>query len=295
MELRVLRYFLAVVDAGSVTKAAAEVHVAQPSLSRQLRGLETSLGMTLFDRTGKRMRLTAAGLRFLPIARDLVTRADTARAAAAAIAGGQVTRLTVAAPATTITDVIAPFLAGCGPDDPIVMVEEESPTRAYRALARGADVAISSGPPRRRFAWRPVARLPLWAYVHPGHRWAARSEVAIGELSLEPLVVLTVDHGSRRLLDEAALAAGVSFDVVFECATPQVAQAMAASSHGIAVVSDDPRFGLKPLIINGTAGPLQIHLHAAWDRTHYAAPAIEWLVRGLTAFCVERYGPQARG
>ncbi|MGH3239073.1 MAG: LysR family transcriptional regulator, partial [Spirillospora sp.] len=123
MELRVLRYFLAVVDAGSVTKAAEEVHVAQPSLSRQLRGLETSLGMTLFDRTGRRMRLTAAGLRFLPIARDLVTRADTARAAAAAIAGGQATRLTVAAPATTITDVIAPFLAECGPGDPIVMVE----------------------------------------------------------------------------------------------------------------------------------------------------------------------------
>src|SRR5512139_310007 len=165
MELRVLRYFLAVVDTGSVTRAAEEVHVAQPSLSRQLRGLESSLGMALFDRTGKQMRLTAAGHRFLPIARDLVTRADTARAAAAAIANGQATRLTVAAPATTITDVIAPYLATRGPDDPIVTVEEESPTRAYRALARGADVAICSGPPLRRFAWRPVARLPLWAYV----------------------------------------------------------------------------------------------------------------------------------
>ncbi|WP_143673908.1 LysR family transcriptional regulator, partial [Streptomyces sp. or20] len=72
MELRVLRYFLTIVETGSVTKAAEVVRVAQPSLSRQLRGLEGDLGMKLFDRGGKQMVLTAAGRRFLPLARDLV-------------------------------------------------------------------------------------------------------------------------------------------------------------------------------------------------------------------------------
>ncbi|MER7176371.1 LysR family transcriptional regulator, partial [Streptomyces mesophilus] len=81
MELRVLRYFLTIVETGSVTKAAEVVRVAQPSLSRQLRGLEGSLGMALFDRGGKQMVLTAAGRRFLPLARDLVARADAAEAA----------------------------------------------------------------------------------------------------------------------------------------------------------------------------------------------------------------------
>ena len=57
MELRLLRYFLAVVDDGSVSRAASTVAVAQPSLSRQLRGLEAELGVTLFDRSQRALRL----------------------------------------------------------------------------------------------------------------------------------------------------------------------------------------------------------------------------------------------
>ena len=76
-----IRYFLAVVDEGSITRAATAVRIAQPSLSRQLRGLEEDLGLRLFDRAGGRIRLSPAGRRFLPYARDLVARADTAVAA----------------------------------------------------------------------------------------------------------------------------------------------------------------------------------------------------------------------
>ncbi|HEY9264991.1 MAG TPA: LysR family transcriptional regulator, partial [Mycobacterium sp.] len=262
MELRVLRYFLTIVDTGSVTKAAEEVRVAQPSLSRQLRGLEASLGMTLFDRGGKQLILSAAGWRFLPLARDLVARADAAEAAVGALATGRAMRITVAAPPTTITDVIAPFLATWGPEDPLVTVQAESPARAYQALGRGADVAISSAPPRRRFAGMPVARLPLWAYVRADHPWADRGGVTIGELAAAPLIVLTPAHGTRRVLDHAVQDADASYDIVLECDTPHVAQAMAASGHGIAVVSDDPRFDLHPLLIlDGAGEPLQIHLH----------------------------------
>jgi DNA-binding transcriptional LysR family regulator len=296
VELRVLRYFLAVVESGSVTRAAAEVHIAQPSLSRQLRGLEASLGVTLFDRTGNRMELTAAGRRFLPLARDLVTRADTALAAASSLASGRAMRLTVAAPATTITDVIAPFLATWGPEDPLVTVQAENPVRAYQALTRGADVAISSAPPRHRYAGLAVARLPVWAYVPPSHPWAGRDRITIQELTGEPLIVLTLAHGTRRILDQAVQDAGSSLDIVLECDTPQVAQAMTASGHGIAVVSDDPRFGLHPLLIIDRHGePLQIRLHAAWDAGHYALRTIESFATGLARFCVEQYGPQAAG
>ncbi|MGH3863111.1 LysR family transcriptional regulator, partial [Actinokineospora sp.] len=88
MELRTLRYLVAVADSGSVSAAAAVVHVAQPSLSRQLRGLEAELGVRLFTRDGGRLTLNAAGAQFLPVARDLLARADAAASVAASLAAG---------------------------------------------------------------------------------------------------------------------------------------------------------------------------------------------------------------
>ena len=66
MDLRLLHYFLAVCETGTLHGAAAVVHVAQPSLSRQIRRLEQELGFALFDRTTRGLSLTAAGRAFLP-------------------------------------------------------------------------------------------------------------------------------------------------------------------------------------------------------------------------------------
>src|ERR1039458_1609888 len=119
MELRQVRYFLAVVDAGSVTAASALVHVTQPSLSRQLRLFEKGLGITLFTRTGGRLVLSAAGRQFVPVARDLAARAEAAAEAAATLAAGRLQHIRIAAPGTTFTDVLAPFLATLRRDDPL--------------------------------------------------------------------------------------------------------------------------------------------------------------------------------
>ena len=76
MELRTLRYFVEIAEAGTVSAAADIVHVTQPGLSRQLRQLERELGMQLFDRVGGRLLLSPAGRDLLPRARDVLTRAD---------------------------------------------------------------------------------------------------------------------------------------------------------------------------------------------------------------------------
>jgi DNA-binding transcriptional LysR family regulator len=87
MELRHLRYFVAVADELSFTKAAAKLHVAQPALSRQVRQLEEELGTQLFDRNRRAVTLTTAGSAFLAEARSLLERAaqamETARNGAA--------------------------------------------------------------------------------------------------------------------------------------------------------------------------------------------------------------------
>jgi DNA-binding transcriptional LysR family regulator len=102
LDLRVVRYFVAVAEHGNFGRAASEVHITQPSSSRQIRGLETQLGATLFERTPQGSRLTAAGTAFLAHARILLAEAATAaahtRAAAAprSVTIGYTTNLVIA-------------------------------------------------------------------------------------------------------------------------------------------------------------------------------------------------------
>ncbi len=295
MELRLVRYFVAVVDAGSVTGASRAIRVAQPSLSRQLRKLEADLGVDLFEREGGRLRLGPAGRAFLPMARDLVARADRAADLMRAVAGGTPPRLTLVAPATTVADIVAPFLATQGPDAPTVTVGERLPSEVFAALTRGeADLGVSSGSPPAGLEARPVIRALVFACVPESHRWAVEriDAVSLTELVEEPIIALGLDHGTRRLFDQATAAAGLRYRIAFETNVPQVAQALAASGRGVAIVSDDPRYGLVPIAIRLADGTrLRIPLVAAWDPTHYAAGAIGPWVERLAAFCTSLYGP----
>jgi len=290
LELRLLRYFLAVVDDGSVSRAAATVAVAQPSLSRQLRGLEAELGVTLFDRSQRALRLAPAGEAFLPMARDLVARADRALATMSMLGDARTVPLTLVAPETTVADVIAPFVAAHGSDLPSINVREALPSSVFEEVRSGsADLGVSSGAIPATLATRPVASFPIWAYVPDGHRWVGRGRIRVTELVTEPLIVLGPSHGTRRLLDAAVAGADLHYTVVAETNVPQVAQALAAAGRGVAVVSDDRRYGLHGLLITTATGALRIPLVAAWDPTHYAANAIDTLVTSLAAYAARPY------
>jgi DNA-binding transcriptional LysR family regulator len=290
MELRTLGYFVAVVDAGSVSGAAETVHVTQPAISRQLRQLEHDLGVDLFVRSSGRLRLSAAGREFLPHARDVLRRAEGARDAARSSAAGRLERLTIAAPTTTLTDVIAPFLATLGQDDPMPTVFESDPREAYAALRHGADLAIVTEPPARSLAVAALASLPVWAYVRADHPWSGQDVVALDELAAETVLALAPSFKPRQILDVALSRAGLSPERVIDCSNPQVAQALAAAGRGVAVVSDDPRFDLVPVQIEGRDGRLRIELFAAWEPGHHAAGTLSDLAGRLRTFCVERYG-----
>jgi DNA-binding transcriptional LysR family regulator len=291
MELRTLGYLVAVVEAGSVSGAAEVVHVTQPAISRQLRQLEHDLGVDLFVRGAGRLRLSAAGREFVPYARDVLRRADDARAAARSFAAGRLEQLTIVAPTTTLTDVIAPFLATLSADDPMPTVVESGPRGAEDALRGGADLAIVTARPPAPLASTPIAVLPVWAYVPPDHAWADEP-VRLRDLVDETLLVLTADFRPRQILDRAIDRAGLAAADLVECSNPQVAQALAAAGRGIAVVTDDSRFGLRASEVVGHDGPLRIELFAAWEPEHHAAATLEGLAARLAEFCVERYGAE---
>lgn len=290
MELRTLRYFVATVDTGSVSAASDLVHVSQPSLSRQLRRLERGLSVELFVRRGGRLSLSAAGRQFLPIARDLIDRANAAEQAAATIAAGRLERITIAAPTTTLTDVLAPFLATLGPGDPVpTVVESESP-QDQSHLVHGADLAIMTEPPQHPLESLALAVLPIWAYVPADHRWASKEQIGLEELVDATLIVMSPQFRPRAILARAVDDAQLSVRNTVECSNAQVAQALAAAGRGVAVISDDARFDLHPLRIMTGGGPLSIRLHAAWDPDHHAVETLEALAGRLRAFCGARYG-----
>jgi DNA-binding transcriptional LysR family regulator len=292
MDLRLLRYFVATADAGSATRAATELHVTQPVLSRQLRQLEHQLGLRLFERDGRRLRLTTAAEEFLTEARALLSQADQVERAAESLSSGRLSALHLAAPTTTLTDVLAPFLATLEPDDPTPMVRELDPLGTVAALRAGADLAVVTRPPSRSLASRALAVLPVWAYVRPDDEWAHRGSVHVTELATRRLVLMTPDFRPRTLLDAAMDAADVGYGEHVEVTNAQVAQAIAAAGRGVAVVSDDPRFDLVPLHVDAPTGQVRIRLYAAWDRRHHAAGVLAGLADRLAAFCVDRYGPE---
>lgn len=289
MELRVLRYFLAVADAGSVTAAARAVHVAQPSVSRQLRSLEQELGSALFVRGPGPLRLSAAGKRFRPIALDLVNRADRARHVMASAEAGHHLTLTVLAPPATVNYLLAPFIAAAGADLPLLDARQAEPLRVFETLTRDdADFAISTSPPPGRLESRLLGHTMITAQVPRDHRFAGRRGVPLTELLTEPLVVMNRLNVTRLAFDEAAAQLGAAYVTAHEAESSAVAQALAAAGRGAAVVTDGPRFGLDMLLIDHDGAPLSVPLYAAWDPTHYASPIIDNTITRLSTYLSTR-------
>lgn len=291
VELRTLRYFVATVDEGTVSAAALALHVTQPALSRQLRQLERELRVDLFDRTGGRLRLSAAGRALLPRARDLLARAGDLETAAAIQARGELERLTVAAPTTTLTDVVSPFVVTLEPDDPTPSVLESDGLSAQDALREGADLVITIEIPPAELASMPLAPLHVFAYVPRDHPWAGRRTVSVAELSEVPLVGLPRSSSARRALDLAVAGLGVPPLRLLEASNGTIAQALAAAGRGVAVVSDDPRFDLVPLTLTAQADePVAFRLHCAWSPHHPGAAVIERIAARIAAWTAQQYG-----
>ncbi|GAB3181207.1 LysR family transcriptional regulator [Nesterenkonia halophila] len=291
MEHRLLRYFVAVAEEGGVSAAAETLHMTQPALSRQIRSLESGLGLALFDRTGPRLSMTSEGRAFLSTAQQVLQAHDHARGYARQLAAGRLEHVGLAAPGTTLVDVVAPFVATFTAGDPVPSVAEIPVDADPRLLVAAHDLVLVTHEPGDQVASRRLAELPVWACVPADHRWAGRGAVALEELVEEQLVLTSRDYMARRLLDGALEVAGLAPHGAVEARHSHVAQALAAAGRGVAVVTDDPHFALVPLRIRVGDGDLRVRLTAAWRSRHHAAATLEALVERLRGFSAERYGP----
>ncbi len=117
----------------------------------------------------------------------------------------------------------------------------------------------------------------------------------LSRLASLPLVVLDSRSASRALLDHAAAEANVAYHKAFEVGLADAAQALAASGQGVAIVSDEPRFGLVAVPVHAGGAPLTLPVFAIWRRDHYAADHLARLAAELTSYCSRRFPTRPSG
>jgi len=286
MDLRLLTYFLAIYETGSISAASRELHIGQPSLSRQIRKLERDLGITLFTQ-GPKASATASALAFVPIARDLLSRAEQAEATIKSMDHNEALGLTIAGPPTTVADVIAPFIAASGANGLLTNIREVLPNAVYRELAQyRADLVVGSSPPPSNLEYIIVGYSPILAQLPEEHELLKRSEISLAEIATYPIAIVDDNHNVRRIFDQAISEAGLSTQIAFETQSTQASQALAAANRAVCISSDDPRFNLHPLFITipERKNPLSITLYCAWDPGHFAAEAIKATALDLRGF-----------
>ena len=194
MELRHLRYFVAVAETENVTRAAAQLRVAQPAVSRQIRDLEAELGVPLLERTAKTIRLTDAGRVFLHETRAVLQRTEAAVAAVRAVAGGLRGELRVGyAPSLTV-QILPRALRSFQAEFPGVRVSlhDLSTEEMLAGLHDGSlDLALRvepTGNQRRGLRFQELARFPVCAAVAPSHPLARRRALTRAMIASEPLI-----------------------------------------------------------------------------------------------------------
>lgn len=280
-------HFLTVVDLGTVTAAAAALHLTQPALSRQLKALERDLGLQLFELHGNRLELTAAGRSFVPLARDLVARTRGVREAVDILKSGRVAQLVLAATSASVRSFVAPFIATTTTDDPVLLTRTASHFELDITLHQDADLIVSPAPRAEGLSSVDLGDSPLKAYVAPSHRWAERDQQSVGltELCGEHLLVHSRASVSRGVLDTALGRSRLSPAQMTECDDGPTIQALAVSGHGVAITTELPRFEARPLpVVDEDGALLSVPLHVAWLPDHVAADTIAELGLRLRSF-----------
>ncbi len=183
-----LRYFLAVIDQGNFSRAAAACNVSQPTLSAGIAKLEAALGRQLFTRTNRRVALTEAGARLVARARRI--EAEFAQAEREASAARVTGRLRIGVLASAPTRWVADFVGSVPRDGDEVELIEGRERELVDHLSRGRiDVALGILRGNPRFAARPIIGERYMMALSAAHPLAAREEIAAEELVDEPMIV----------------------------------------------------------------------------------------------------------
>lgn len=286
MEMRHLRYFVAVAEELNFTRAALRLHIAQPPLSTQIRALEEEIGAELFVRDTRRVFLTQAGKEFLVRARAILAAAQQATEAARSASAGIFGRIALGVTASAMfTERLPRALRGFGRDHAHVEIdlqEMASVAQLGALYERALDVGILRKPdmrPPEGVHLEQWYRAPLVAAVPEGHALARQDAVAMADLADEALITYPRDAGIGLYWPVMQLCAQAGFRprVVREAREPAFMVGLVAAGLGIAIVPQDTRcmalegVAYKPITEQDAASTLYLAYRAADTDPHTAA------------------------
>lgn len=246
MELRHLRYFVAVATELNFSKAAEKLFIAQPALSKQIADLEQEIGTQLLFRTTRTVRLTAAGNGFLKDARSILMEAEAAKGQAIRTARGEVGKLTIgffAAPTMFfLPDLIRRYRL-MSPNVTIQMHELTPDLQVTSLLASGEiDIAFTRTllPRYPDLEVMPLFKERFLAVVAETHPLASRHQIKLSDLAQEPFVFFERSLGAR-LYDyviSACQRVGFSPEIVYNADLGSTILTMVAAEQGVSIVPE---------------------------------------------------------
>jgi LysR family hydrogen peroxide-inducible transcriptional activator len=242
MELHQLRYFCAVAETGSFSRAAEQSHVSQPSLSQQILKLEAELGARLFDRLGRSVRLTNVGKTFLPRARAVLRELEAARGDVVEQKDSLGGSICVGVIPTVAPYFLPPHLTSFSrkfPQVHLTVVEEITPVLLDRLRAGTIDVAILALPIRgHEFETFPLLTERLFAALPKKHKLASRRDLSLKDLRSEPFLLLRDGHCFRDTAVAACDRARLHPQIIFESGQFSSLLSMVGAGMGVSIVPE---------------------------------------------------------
>ncbi|HTC94050.1 MAG TPA: LysR family transcriptional regulator [Terriglobales bacterium] len=240
MEIHQLRYFCAVVRAGSFTRAAEQLGIAQPSLSQQIRALEKRVGTPLFERLGRSIRLTASGEALRQQALDILRQVAEAESLLADLQHGVRGKLRVGVIPTIMPYWFAPrmreFLKTF-PEVNLQLVEDTTPRLIEHLQSGELDIVVARLPVRNPdIVCSELFREPLFLAVAQGHALAGKRAVDLHVLRDERLLLLKEGHCLRDDVRMACSRAHAELRSIFETNQLESIFQLVRSDFGLTLV-----------------------------------------------------------
>jgi DNA-binding transcriptional LysR family regulator len=281
MELRQLRYLVALAEERNFTRAAAREHIAQPALSQQLRRLESEVGLTLVDRTTRRVAITPAGELLLVRARRVLAELDAARTELQSLRGVEIGHVSVGAMHTMgpidITSALAQFHQR-HPAVELTVREQSSEELADMLRNDEIDLAFLSVTERiesHGLGLRELVSEELVVVLPSEHRLAARRRIRMAELAEEEFISFRQGSRLRELLLTAGHQAGFEPKIRLESNESQRVRRLVARGLGVAILprSDADGPGAEIAYTTLTEPRLARDITLAWRAGRRPAPA----------------------
>src|SRR3984893_18515632 len=243
MELRHLRYFLAVGEASNFTKAAAQLRVAQPALSRQVKNLEDEIGVDLLRRSPRGVALTTEGKLFLVEVRELLTRTDESVEKVRALVRGEYVELRVGYAPIPAVEILPRAIAAFRKSTPHAKVSlyDLSNDELITGLRNGTlDLAITAqleGTQIAGIEFELLRTYPFCVALAATHPFARLKSVPLQKVAAEPLVGVSLRDFPEyyRNLDRIFAPSGVKQRIAVECDTTSSSLIEVEAGHGIAL------------------------------------------------------------